>query len=209
MNKDHSKLFRLFMATFTLSAFTFGGGYVIVPLMQKRFVEDFKWLDQREMMDMVCIAQSSPGPIAVNTSILVGYRIAGVIGALVTVLGTTLPPLITLSIVSLFYAAIRDNPTVNLVLMGMQAGVAAVVTGAVIGMIRNILRLRRILPVLLMIAVFIASAFFSVNVIYILLICGAIGIVDMIVARTKPLSSDLVPACGAQGIDADNSKKGD
>lgn len=84
----------LFTSTFTLSAFTFGGGFVIIPLMRKKFVEQLHWIDEEEMMDLTAIAQSSPGAIAVNASILVGYRVAGVPGALVTVLGTVLPPLI-------------------------------------------------------------------------------------------------------------------
>ena len=92
----------LFTSTFTLSAFTFGGGFVIIPLMRKKFVEQLHWIDEEEMMDLTAIAQSSPGAIAVNASILVGYRVAGVPGALVTVLGTVLPPLIILSIISFF-----------------------------------------------------------------------------------------------------------
>ena len=79
----------LFTSTFTLSAFTFGGGFVIIPLMRKKFVEQLHWIDEEEMMDLTAIAQSSPGAIAVNASILVGYRVAGVPGALVTVLGNT------------------------------------------------------------------------------------------------------------------------
>ena len=110
----------LFTSTFTLSAFTFGGGFVIIPLMRKKFVEQLHWIDEEEMMDLTAIAQSSPGAIAVNASILVGYRVAGVPGALVTVLGTVLPPLIILSIISFFYTAFRDNRIVALVMRGCR-----------------------------------------------------------------------------------------
>ena len=93
--KKHSpkKLWRLFTSTFTLSAFTFGGGYVIIPLMRKKFVEQLHWLEEEEMLDLTAIAQATPGALAVNAAILIGYRVAGIIGALVTVLGTVLPPL--------------------------------------------------------------------------------------------------------------------
>jgi chromate transporter len=92
---SRAKLLRtLFTSTFTLSAFTFGGGYVIVPLMRKRFVEQLGWIDEQEMLDLIAIAQSAPGIIAVNTSILVGYKVAGVGGAVFTLLGTMLPPLL-------------------------------------------------------------------------------------------------------------------
>ena len=92
-----------------MSGFTFGGGYVIIPLMKKKFVNDLGWIDENEMTDLVAIAQSSPGSIAVNASILVGYKIAGFPGAVITTLGTMLPPLFILSIISLFYVEFRDN----------------------------------------------------------------------------------------------------
>ena len=109
MKRDFKFFWTLFVSTFTLSAFTFGGGYVIVPLMRKKFVETLKWIEEDEMMDLISIAQSAPGPIAVNSSIIIGYRLAGVPGALVTVFGTVLPPMVVLSVISQFYTAFRDN----------------------------------------------------------------------------------------------------
>ena len=91
---------KLFLSAFQLSACTFGGGFVMIPLMQKKFVDELHWIEEQEMMDLTAIAQSSPGAIAVNASILVGYHVAGVFGALITVLGTVLPPLIIISIIS-------------------------------------------------------------------------------------------------------------
>ena len=85
---------KMFASTFTLSMFTFGGGFVIVPLMKKKFVDELHWIDEEEMLDMVAIAQSSPGAIAVNGSIIIGYRLLGVPGALVNIVATVLPPLI-------------------------------------------------------------------------------------------------------------------
>lgn len=118
---------KLFLSTFELSAFTFGGGFVIIPLMRKKFVEELGWIEEQEMMDLAAIAQSSPGAIAVNASILVGYHTAGIPGAMLTVLGTVLPPLIIISVISLFYQAFRDNAIVNLAMSGMLCGVAAVI----------------------------------------------------------------------------------
>jgi chromate transporter len=185
MNRDAKFLFKLFRSTFYLSAFTFGGGYVIVPLMRKRFVEQYGWIEEQEMLDMIAIAQSSPGPIAVNTSIIVGYRLAGVIGALVTVLGTVTPPLIIITLISMGYAAFRDNRIVNLVLLGMQAGVAAVITSVVITMAAAVVKQKRALPVALMVLVFIAAAFFKVNVVIILLACACIGLIDTLVQQRR------------------------
>lgn len=125
---------KLFFSTFKLSACTFGGGFVIIPLMRKKFVEELGWIEEDEMLDLTAIAQSSPGAIAVNASILVGYHVAGLPGAMLTVLGTILPPLITISIISMFYQAFRDNAIVNMAMAGMLCGVAAVICDVVINM---------------------------------------------------------------------------
>ena len=175
---NFSKYKKLFLSTFKLSACTFGGGFVIVPLMKKRFVEELGWIEEDEMLDMIAIAQSSPGAIAVNASILVGYHVAGFPGAMITVLGTVLPPLIIISIISLFYQAFRDNAIVNMAMAGMLCGVAAVICDVVLTMAGSILKKKRILPVLVMLGSFIAVRFFSVNIILIILVCGMIGAAD-------------------------------
>ncbi|NLB81219.1 MAG: chromate transporter [Clostridiaceae bacterium] len=160
---------KLFTVTFYISAFTFGGGYVIVPLMKKKFVEDLKWIDEKEMLDLVAIAQSSPGAIAVNTSILIGYKTAGALGAFFTVLGTITPPFVILSVISLFYTAFRDNIIISALLKGMQAGVAAVIADAVMSMGYNIVRGKNILSILIMLAAFISAYFIKINVVYIII----------------------------------------
>ena len=107
--KQEVSLIKMFTSTFTLSMFTFGGGFVIVPLMKKKFVDELHWVEEKEMMDLVAIAQSSPGAIAVNGSIIIGYRLKGIVGALVNILATVLPPLIILTIISYCYDAFRRN----------------------------------------------------------------------------------------------------
>lgn len=180
MNQTTHKYRTLFLSALQLSTFTFGGGFVIIPLMRKKFVEKLYWIDEQEMMDYTAIAQSSPGAIAVNAAILVGYRVAGVAGALITVLGTVLPPLTILSVISFFYAAFRANPIVNMAMAGMAAGVAAVICDVVVTMGAGVLQQHRILPVLVMVGSFAASCFFGVNVVIIILVCGTIGALDTI-----------------------------
>lgn len=175
MKKDLKFYWKLFRSTFFLSAFTFGGGYVIIPLMRKKFVEEYGWLEEKEMLDFTAIAQSSPGAIAVNASILIGYRLAGFPGAMVTILGTVLPPLIILSVISLFYEAFRASVLVSSMMKGMQAGVAAVILDVVYTMGRGVVEEKKGIPILILIAAFIATYFFSVNVILIILICGTLG----------------------------------
>ncbi|NLK38687.1 MAG: chromate transporter [Clostridiales bacterium] len=176
---------KLFSSTFYLSAFTFGGGFVIIPLMKKKFVDDLRWLDEDEMLNITALAQSSPGAVAVNASILLGYRIAGISGALITVLGTILPPLLTISVISLFYTAFRDNIVVNAVLKGMQAGVAAVIVDVVIKLSGNIVKENSTASILVMIGAFVATFFFKINVIYIILACGCIGASKALIQAKK------------------------
>ena len=127
MESKSKVLQKLFLSTLYLSAFTFGGGYVIVTLMKKKFVDEYHWIEENEMLDLVAIAQSSPGPIAVNGAIVVGYKLAGMIGVLVSIIGTIIPPFLIISVISVCYQAFRDNFFVSQMLEGMQAGVGAVI----------------------------------------------------------------------------------
>ena len=162
-------LFKLFISTLYLSTFTFGGGYVIVTLMKKKFVDEYHWIDEQEMLDLVAIAQSSPGAIAVNGAIVVGYKLSGMAGVI--------PPFVILSVISLFYAAFRSNLVVGWMLNGMQAGVGAVIAQVVWEMGGTIVKARQWISVCIMVAAFAANYVFGVNVILIILICALIGVV--------------------------------
>ncbi len=172
---DIGTFLTLFKETFIISATTFGGGAVIISMLQKAFVERLKWIDEDEMMDLIAIAQSCPGVMAVNSSIIIGYRIAGVPGALLTVLGTVTPPMIILTIISMFYMQFRSNRIVALVLKGMQAGVIAVLMSVSISMTSNVLKEKSILNYILLALACIAVIGFGVDVILAILGCGIIG----------------------------------
>ena len=184
MKKEH-KLFKLFISMLFISAFTFGGGFVIVTFMKRKFVDELHWIDEEEMLDMTALAQSSPGAIAVNAAILMGWRVGGFAGMLVAVLGTVLPPLIILSIVSLFYAAFAANPYVALLLKGMQAGVAAVIFDVVLSLGSGILKEKKLLYCLIMFGAFAAVLFLDINVIFIILAAALIGIAAELLGRKR------------------------
>lgn len=186
MKKDMKLYLKLFTSTFMLSAFTFGGGYVIVPLMKKKFVDKLNWIEEEEMLNMIALAQSAPGPIAVNASILIGYRIAGITGALVTAFGTVLPPLVILTVISFFYQSFRDSKIVSALLKGMQAGVAAVIVDVVLGMAGKVIKGKQAVSILMMFAAFAATFIFNINVIYIILVSGLIGAI-LVIYRGKKL----------------------
>jgi len=169
---------KLFASTFYLSTFTFGGGYVIVALMKRKFVDELKWIDQDEMNDILALAQSSPGAVAINVCILIGYRIAGIRGALLAVLGTVLPPLIIITVISYFYASFRDNRFFIAILKGMQAGVAAIIFDVVISLVGGLLKKKELSAVLIMIGAFIAVFVFKVSPLYVIITCGLIGLLN-------------------------------
>ena len=181
METKKQKYWKLFISTFKLSACTFGGGFVIIPLMRKKFVEELGWIEEQEMLDLTAIAQSSPGAIAVNASILIGYHVAGMAGALLTVLGTVLPPLIIISVISFFYQAFR----VNMAMVGMLAGVAAVICDVVINMITGIIKQKSLLALLVMAGAFVATRFFHANIILIIFLCGMIGAINIIYSKKR------------------------
>lgn len=170
------RLLKLLASTLYISSFTFGGGFVIVTFMKKKFVDELHWIDEQEMLDMVALAQSSPGAIAVNAAILLGWRIDGLLGMMTAVLGTILPPIAILSVVSLSYAVFSTNPYVALVLKGMQAGVAAVILDVVCDLGGKVVKTRSPLYIALLAASFAANFVFDVNVIVIILAAAAVGI---------------------------------
>ena len=179
MKKDYSKLWTLFKSMFVLSACTFGGGFVIVSLMKKRYVEELKWLDEDEMLDVTAITQSCPGPLPVNASVIIGYRMAGVVGSLTAILGTIIPPMVIISIISLFYNQFRTNPYIATALQVMRAGVAAVIFDVVINLAGNVIKTKRILYIAMMVIAFVATYFLDVSAMIVIIVCLCIGLIDL------------------------------
>lgn len=176
MENKENKFLKLFLCTFYLSAFTFGGGYVIITLMKKKFVDELGWIDNNEMLDLVAIAQSAPGPIAVNGAIMLGYKIAGWAGVFFSVLGTVLPPFIIISVVSLFYEIFKTNIIVRLMLEGMQSGVGAVIASVVYDMAAGIIKEKSGISMAIMIITFICVYFLNINVMIAIIVCALIGV---------------------------------
>ena len=180
MERKRNVLWNLFVSTLYLSAFTFGGGYVIVSLLKKKFVDEYHWIEEEEMLDLVAIAQSSPGAIAVNGAIVVGYKLAGLAGTVVAILGTVIPPFLIISMISIFYNLVKDNFIVSQMLLGMQSGVGAVIASYEMG--AGIVRGKNKASVLIMACAFVASCVFGVNVIFVVISCGLIGVVRTLLA---------------------------
>ena len=196
MNKK--VLIKLFLSTLYLSAFTFGGGYVIVTLMKNKFVDECHWIEEDEMLDLVAIAQSAPGAIAVNGAIVVGYKLAGIIGVLVATVATVIPPFLIISFISVFYTLFRENRFIAYLLDGMQAGVGAVIASVSLQMGFDIVKENKI-NFFVMAAVFVLSMYFKINIIYIILLCIVVGVIKTLVQAGKKavrsVSAEVMPLC--------------
>ncbi len=178
-------LSNIFLSTLYLSSFTFGGGYVIVTLLKKKFVDELHWIDQQEMLDLVAIAQSSPGAIAVNGAIVVGYKLARLPGVICAVLGAVIPPFVILTVISFFYTAFKENFIIQAMLNGMTAGVGAVILSVVYDMGGDVVKGKDPLLIILMTASFIAAYFYHVNVIFIILAATLTGIGKTIIRKLR------------------------
>ncbi|MBM6884576.1 chromate transporter [Pseudoflavonifractor phocaeensis] len=189
MKRKKDVLLKVFISTLYLSAFTFGGGYVIVTLMKKKFVDECHWIEEDEMLDLIAIAQSAPGAIAVNGAIVVGYKLAGLLGALTAIVATVIPPFVIISLISVFYHAFRDNFIVSQVLEGMQAGVGAVIASVVYEMAAEVIHGRKLSSIGVMAAAFAATCFLNVNVIYVVVICILIGIIQTFIHRKRGVAA--------------------
>jgi chromate transporter len=175
MEKEEHVYRTLFLSTLYLSAFTFGGGYVIVSLLQKKFVDQLHWIDQEEMLDLVAIAQSSPGAIAINGSIVIGYKLGGWKGVAAAVAGAVIPPFLIMAVISFFYQAFISNYYIKTLLAGMAAGMSAVIISAVYDMASGIVRGHDTVQIVVMMLAFIANFCFGISVLWCILAAGAVG----------------------------------
>lgn len=167
---------KLFQSTFLISAFTVGGGFVIIPLLRAKYVDEYGWLTDKDTLNLVSIAQSMPGVVAVNASIILGYRMAGLRGALTALAATILPPLITLSIISCAYDWFASNPYVRYALKGMQCGATALTVNVAIDLLQKQLRKKLLFPLAIIAATFIANFIFDINLMLLILIDGILGL---------------------------------
>lgn len=124
-------LWDMFLTFFKIGSFTFGGGFAMIPIIQEEIVKKRSWINEEDFLDTISIAQSSPGPIAVNTSIFVGYRIKGFKGALVCTLGAVLPSFVIILLIAMSFSKIRDNTILERIFSGIRPAVVALIFSAV------------------------------------------------------------------------------
>jgi len=129
--------FDLFLSFFKIGAFTLGGGYVMIPLIEKEVVDNRKWILQDDFTDMITLAQSTPGPIAIHTAVFVGYKTNGLIGLIAAVSGVIIPSFVAILLIAMFFADIRDNATVERIFCGIRPAVVALIVVPVVNMLKK------------------------------------------------------------------------
>ena len=177
-------LWQLFKMSFLISAST-SGGYTIVSVMKDIVVNRNKWLKEEEMLDLLAIAQATPGAIAINTSVLVGYHMAGIAGGLLTMLGTVLPPLLIMSVVATCYGFFADNRILRCIMKGMQAGVCALLVNVTLDLFLNLTKQKSILSYILLILSFVVVRFTDISILYLALFCATAGIVKVLLLKKE------------------------
>ena len=129
--------FDLFFSFFKIGAFTLGGGYVMIPLIEKEVVENRKWIQQDDFTDMLALAQSAPGPIAINTAVFVGYKTKGFVGLIAAVSGVVIPSFVAILLIAIFFTDIKDNAIVERVFCGIRPAVVALIVVPVVNMLKK------------------------------------------------------------------------
>ncbi len=164
----------LFVSFFRIGAFTFGGGYAMIPIIHREVVETHKWISDDDMLDLLAIAESTPGPIAINSATFIGFRQAGLLGSILATLGVVLPSFVIISLISLFYIRFKEIPWVFYAFEGIKSAVIVLMVSAVLKLSKHSK------PTLLTIGLtggsFLCSAILDIDVILILIAAAAIGL---------------------------------
>ena len=170
------KLLTLFLTFFKIGAFTFGGGYAMIPLIQKEIAENRKWITDEDILEIIAIAESTPGPIAINSATFVGFRTAGFFGAMFATLGVVLPSFIIISLLSFVIAEFEHLKPVQYAFFGIRAGVLALIVKALVNMYKACPK--NIVSYIIWVLAFSATCFFKINVLWIIITCAVIGLVS-------------------------------
>jgi len=169
------KLFSMFLSFLKIGAFTFGGGYAMIPLIQAEVVDNKRWITEDDFLDILVISQSFPGAIAVNTSIFIGYKIQGIRGAVLALLGTILPSFLIILLVASYFMQFRDNYYVNLVFKGIAAAVPVMVLIAVVNLSKSIKK--NYTNFFIITIVVLSISYFNIHPVLVILLSGLYGFI--------------------------------
>lgn len=182
-NKDKSLILPLFLTFFKIGAFTFGGGYAMIPLIQHETAEKRSWISQKDILDIVAIAESTPGPIAINSATFVGYKTCGFWGAFAATLGVVLPSYVIISVISLVLQQFQSVTAVKYAFAGIRAGVLALIVKALVSMYKQCPK--GVISYTIAAVAFACVAIFGVNVLYVIIGCAIAGLITSFYAKRR------------------------
>ena len=180
---EAKKIFQLFLAFFRIGAFTFGGGYAMIPLIQKEVVENKKWITDDDILEIIAIAESTPGPIAINSATFIGYRVAGFFGSMFATLGVVLPSFAIILIISYLLRGFGQIKAVKYAFWGIRAGVLALLLKAWWSMYKKCPK--NIVAYLIAALSFVAVAVFDIGVLYVIIGCALVGLITSVFAKRR------------------------
>ena len=185
MRENFKKALQLFVTFFKIGAFTFGGGYAMIPLISKEVVENKKWITDDDILEIVAIAESTPGPIAINSATFVGYKVCGFWGSFFATLGTVLPSFCIIFAISFLLEQFKDIKAVQYAFQGIRAGVLALLLKAIVTMYKKCPK--NLVSYIIMAASFVLTALLDIPVLAVLIGCAVFGLVTALMAerRTK------------------------
>ena len=183
MKVDFKKLWQIFAAFFKIGAFTFGGGLAMIPLIQREAVEKHGWVSDDDILEIVAIAESTPGPIAINAATFVGYRAAGIIGSMCATVGVVLPSFVIILALSAVLQQFQEVVAVQYAFNGIRVGVLVLMLKALIKMFRA--NRKGALPYVLMGLAFALTALVGVNTFLVIILCGVLGLVSSLLAERR------------------------
>lgn len=186
MKKDISYL-QLFMLFFKINSLTFGGGYTIVPVVREEFAIKRNLIDDDTMLNIIALAQTGPGAMAISTSLLTGYKLKGVPGAIVSLIASVLPCIIIITIISYFYQTFSQNFWVKSALLGMSGVISAVLLVTTFNLGRSALKSTPVFSVIMMVSAFTASFFLGIHTALIILFLGLCGLIVFTVSKEGAL----------------------
>ena len=182
--KDKIKtIMYLFMSFLRIGAFTFGGGYAMIPLIQTEVVEKKNWITDKDILDIIAISESTPGPISINAATFIGYKICGFWGAFFSTFGLVLPSVVIISLLSMVLGLVENNKIVQYAFSGIRAGVLALIVKALISMYKQCPK--NLFSYIVLGLAFLVVAIFDVNVIYVVIGCGLLGLVYSLIATRR------------------------
>lgn len=175
MRKKRKNLFLLFITFLKIGAFTFGGGYAMIPLIQKEVCEKRKWLSDDDILDIIAIAESTPGPFAINAATFVGYRITGVFGATAATVGLVLPSFLIITVIAAILNEFADIKAVQYAFVGIRAGVLALIIKALWSMYKQCSK--NVFSYIIAAGAFVFVTFIDINAIFIIIGCAVAGLI--------------------------------